>query len=138
MVIIHLCTGDTFLVFNDRDDAELLLYFTDSLHKIIKITSEIEENNCLPFLDMLITRNDEGNISTSMYRKKTFSGLYMKEDSFISTSFKHNLIYGLLNRAFKISSSCDIFKQEIKVIKNILISNGFSCNFINKHNKHFL
>ena len=53
-------------------------------------------------------------------------------------SFKHNLIYGLLNRAFKISSSCDIFKQEIKVIKNIFISNGFSCNFINKHIKHFL
>ena len=49
----------------------------------------------------------------------------MKEDSFVPTSFKHNLIYGLLNRAFKISSSCDIFKQEIKVIKNILISNGF-------------
>ena len=89
---------------------------------------------------MLITRNDEGNISTSMYRKKTFSGLlkYMKEDSFVPISFKHNLIYGLLNRAFKISSSCDIFKQEIKVIKNILISNGFSCNFINKHIKHFL
>ena len=62
----------------------------------------------------------------------------MKEDSFIPTSFTHNLISGLLNRAFKISSSCDIFKQKIKVIKNILISNGFSCNFINKHIKHFL
>ena len=55
------------------------------------------------------------------------SRLYMKEDSFVPTSFKHNLIYGLLNRAFKISSSCDIFRQEIKVIKNILVSNGFSC-----------
>ena len=77
-------------------------------------------------------------ISTYMYRMKTFSGLYMKEDSFVPTSFKHYLIYGLLNRAFKISSSCDIVKQEIKVIKNILISNGFSCNFINKHIKHFL
>ena len=72
-----------------------------------------------------------------MYRKKTFSGLYKKEDSFVPTSFKHNLIYGLLNRAFKINSSCVIFKQEIKVIKN-MISNGFSCNFINKHIKHFL
>ena len=70
--------------------------------------------------------------------EKTFSGLYMNEDSFVPTSFKHNLIYGLLNRAFTISSSCDIFKQEIKVIKNILISNGLSCNFINKHTKHFL
>ena len=129
---------DTFLEFNDRDDAELFLDFMNSLHKNIKFPVEIEENNCLPFLDVLITRNDEGNISTSMYRKKTFSGLYMKEDSFVPTSFKHNLIYGLLNRAFKISSSGDIFKQEIKVIKNILISNGFSCNFINKHIKHFL
>ena len=50
---------DTFLVFNDRDDAEL---FLDFMNKNIKFTVEIEENNCLPFLDVLITRNDEVNI----------------------------------------------------------------------------
>ena len=114
-------TDDIFLVFNDRDDAELFLDFINSLHKNIKFTVEIEENNCLPFLDVLIT----SNILTSMYRKKTFSGLYMKKDSFVPTSFKHYLIYGLLLRAFKISSSCDIFKQEIQVIKNILSAMAF-------------
>ena len=82
---------DTFLVFNDRDDAELFLDFMNSLHKNIKFTVEIEENNCLPFLDVFITRNDEGNISTSMYRKKTFSGLYMKEDSFVPTVHHLNI-----------------------------------------------
>ena len=29
---------DTFLVFNDRDDAELFLDFMNSLHKNIKFT----------------------------------------------------------------------------------------------------
>ena len=56
--------------------------------------------------------------------------------SYVPISFKHNLVHCLLNRA--ISSSFKIFKQEVGVIKNILISNGYSYNFINKHVKHFL
>ena len=31
-----------------------------------------------------------------------------------------------------------LFKQEVGVIKNIVLSNGYSYNFINKHVKHFL
>ena len=56
--------------------------------------------------------------------------------SYVPISFKHNLVHCLLNR--EISSSFKIFKQEVGVIKNILISNGYSYNFINKHVKHFL
>ena len=68
MVIIHLCTRDTFLVFNDRDDAELFLYFTDSLHKNIKITIELEENNCLPFQRKIIVYHFLMCLSLGMMR----------------------------------------------------------------------
>jgi hypothetical protein len=64
--------------------------------------------------------------------------LYIKDDSYVPTSFKHSLIYGLLTRAFRICSSAKLFKQEITAIKDILLSNGYSYNFINKHVKHFL
>ena len=136
-LVYNRYVDDTFLIFNDRDDSELFLEYMNNLHKNIKFTVEFEENNCLPFLDVLVTRTPDGNIETSVYRKKTFSGLYIKYDSYVPISFKHNLVHGLLNRAFKISSSFEIFKQEVGVIKNILLSNGYSYNFINKHVKHF-
>ena len=57
----------------------------------------------LPFLDVLVTRTPDGNIETFVYHKKTFSGLYIKYDSYVPISFKRNLVHGLLNRAFKIT-----------------------------------
>jgi hypothetical protein len=129
---------DTFLVFHDRDDAELFFEYMNSLHQNIKFTVELEENDCLPFLDVLVAKTSDGKISTSVYRKKTFSGLYMKHDSFVPASFKRSLIYGLLNRAFRICSSHELFQHEITVIKNILLSNGFPSTNINRLVKKFL
>ena len=86
---------------------------------------EIEDNDCLSFLDVLISRTDDGKIETSVYRKKTFSGLYMKNDSFVPLSFKNSLVYSLLNRTFKICSSNEIFKKEVEIVKDILLCNGF-------------
>ena len=58
-----------FLIFNERDDSELFLKYMNNLHKNIKFTVEFEENNCLPFLDVLVTRTLDGTIETSVYRK---------------------------------------------------------------------
>ena len=46
---------DTFLIFNDRDDCELFLEFINLEHKNIRFTLEVENDNCLPFLDVLFT-----------------------------------------------------------------------------------
>ena len=65
--------------------------------------------------NLQVTRNEEGTIKTSLYRKETFSGLYMKFDSFVPLHFKNNLISGLLNRAWKICSSYELFYMELKL-----------------------
>ena len=129
---------DTFLIFHDRDDCELFLEFVNLEHRNIKFTVELENDDSLPFLDVLVTRNDDRSISTSLYRKSTFSGLLMKFDSFVPQHFKHNLLFGLLNRAWKICSSYDLFYKEMKVIKQLLMSNGFTPNYVNKSVKLFL
>ena len=129
---------DTFLIFNDRDDCELFFDFLNLQHKNIKFTLEIENNDCIPFLDVLVTRTVDGFISTSLYRKCTFSGLYMKFESFVPQHFKRNLVFGLLNRAWKICSSSELFNQEMENIKQLLKSNGFPVKFLNKHFKSFL
>ena len=62
-------------------------------------TYEIEQNNCLPFLDVLDTREGE-SLSTSLYRKPTFSGLYTNFYSYIPDKYKKGLIFSLLFRVY--------------------------------------
>ena len=129
---------DTFLIFNDRDDCELFCEYFNTKHPNIKFTLEIENNNTLAFLDVLVSRLEDGTITTSLYRKPTFSGLHMKFDSFVPHQYKINLITGLLNRAWKICSTFDLFKLEIEFIKQLLMSNGYPLKFLNGQIRKFL
>ena len=67
----------------------------------------------------------DGLLSTSVYRKPTFTGLFTNFDSFIRISYKKGLISTVLFRYFNISSSYAIFHAEVKKFKKIMISNGY-------------
>ena len=56
----------------------------------IFLTYELETDNALPFLDVLVCQNNDG-FSTSLYRKKTFTGLYTDFSSLAPTKYKTNL-----------------------------------------------
>ena len=98
-------------------------------HPNIKFTSEIEENNSISFLDIK-TRRVNNSFSTSIYHKVTFSGVFTNFGSFILVSFKSNLIFTLLFRAFKLCSNFELFHQEILNLKDIFKRNGYPYNFI--------
>ena len=82
------CVDDTFPMFNSRDSANAFLHYLNSCHSNVKFTIEFEQNNAIPFLDILITRNQNNTFMTSIYRKKTFTGLYTKWDSFTPRKYK--------------------------------------------------
>ena len=80
---------DTFALFDNKNTATKFLDYLNNCHANIKFT--VEENNTIPFLDILIKRCNH-TFSTSIYRKKTFTGLYTKWDSFTPRKYKVNLI----------------------------------------------
>ena len=86
----------------------------------IKFTKEDEDNNMLSFLDVLVTRVD-GILCTSVYRKPTFSGLFMKYDSFVPAQYKRRMVYGLISRSWKICSSVESFENEVNFLKTFLV-----------------
>ena len=61
---------------------------------------------------------------TSVYRKPTFTGLYLDWHSFAPKSRKLNLIRCLSYRALNICSECKI-ENELRGIKDIFIDNGY-------------
>ena len=113
-------------MFNDRDDCELFYEYINKQHPNIKFTLDIEENECLPFLDVLVSRSADCVFSTSLYRKDTFSGLMMLYDSFVPIGYKKSLVNGLIHRAWKICSSSDLFQSELTNIKTFTFIKWFS------------
>ena len=65
-----------------------------------------------------------------MYRKQTFTGQYIRWNSFGPTKRKINLIATLAHRAFKICSNSKL-DAELHKIRSILINNGYPEYIIN-------
>jgi len=128
---------DTFLLFDNADHIPLFLQYLNSKHENIKFTYEVEKNNCIPFLDVLVSRT--GNyITTSVYRKPTFTGLGTNYLSFIPNIFKVNSIKTLLFRCYTISSDWFSFNKEIEFLTNFFLRNGFPQSIIDNCVSKFL
>ena len=75
---------------------------------------------------------------TSVYHKPTFSGVFTNFGSFIPKSYKYNLLFTLLHRAFKLCSNCERFHQEIDKLKTIFENNGYPKSFVDFCIKKYL
>ena len=114
---------DTFVVLEHQDNAEELFIALNSLHPSLKFTKEEESDKKLPFLDVLVSR-EYTEMVTTVYRKSTFTGEYMKWNSFAPKKRKVSLIHTLTWRALSICSPCRL-NDEMKQIKSILLQNGY-------------
>ena len=98
--------------------------YLNTKHAYIKFTNEKEVNGSLPFLDVLISRNNKG-FTTAVYHKSTFSGVYSNFNSFIADENKHGLIFTLLFRIFSIISDFSKFHEKVNYLKDVLKKNSF-------------
>ena len=120
---------DTFAVFNNEEDCNTFFIHLNSLHPSLLFTYEKESNHSLPFLDVLVERHDS-EFLTSVYRKPTFTGQYLRWNSFSLQKRKINLIGTLVHRAFMICSKSKLDK-ELGKIHSILLENGYPERVIN-------
>ena len=122
---------DTFAIFKQEGDVDDFLVTLNRLHPALKFTFEKEQDGKLPFLDILVERTELA-FETSVYRKPTFSGQYIRWESFSPRKRKTNLIATLVHRALMICTKNKL-KQEIDFIKNILLNNGYPEDIVLKH-----
>ena len=71
---------DTFILWPHQEDVQILLDHVNSVRPSIQFTMEKEQDNKLPFLDVLVTRTEQG-FRSSVYRKLTFTGQYLNFNS---------------------------------------------------------
>ena len=65
---------DTLIFCKSMAQFQLFLERLNNVHPNLRVTCEYETNESLPFLDVLIRRNEDGSISRSVYRKPKWSG----------------------------------------------------------------
>lgn len=123
---------DTFALVRNNHCSDHLLSLFNSVHPHLSFTRECESNGSLPFLDVEIHRRSDGTLSTQIYRKPTFSGVYLNFHSFVPMSFKSGLVRTLSYRALRICSP-EFVDDELRTISNILKMNSYPKAFIEKH-----
>ena len=127
---------DIFAVFDNKSDADSFFHYLNLQHPNIKFTQEAEVSQCLSFLDVLV--DNSNGLKTSVFRKKTFTGLLTSFESFTAQSYKFGLIKNLLFRAYSISTSWSIFHDELTRIFKILSKNSFPGHVIDKVTAKFI
>ena len=130
---------DTFLLFEDPSHVDQFLDFLNNKHINIKFTKELESEGQLSFLDVQVIKNTStGLLETSVYRKKTFTGLSLNFFSCEPLKYKINAIKTLVYRSFHICSSFIKFHFENEFLLNFFHNNCYPKHLIFKEFRVFL
>jgi len=118
----HRYVDDNFAVIKNRESAVTILEHLNKLHPNIKFTIEHEKSGRLNFLDTYVNRG-VGKYTTSVYRKPTFTGVYLNWTSLTAIRYKLGLIRCLAERTWKTCSEREERLREIERLKQLLYRN---------------
>ena len=110
---------DTFIHWPHQKDVQILLDHVNSIRPSVQFAMQKERDNRLSFLDVLITRTEQGFIS-SVYQKPTFTGQYLNFNFHHSYNVKTGIIQCFKHQAKAISSDSEVYQEEIKSLRGKL------------------
>ena len=105
--------------------------FHDHLDPNIQFTLEKENDVSLPFLDVLLSKDSDGSIRTSVFRKPTHTDKYLFS-SHHPLNHKMSVVKTLFNRASLLSTSLVEQSIEESHIVQALKGNGYPTRFIHR------
>ena len=119
---------DSFVISDSELDCDHFQEKLNLLHPALKFTVEKEEKNSLTFLDVVVEKEGTG-LLTCVYRKPTFTGNYIRWNSFSPNTRKISLIKTLVRRALMICSKTKL-GSELDKIKQLLIEHGYPADLL--------
>ena len=129
---LYCHVDDSHAYFANREQADVFKSKLDRLHPSLKFTCEFESSNSLSFLDVLVTRNPDGGVVTSVYRKPTFTGMCLQWDSYCPVKHKVGLVKCVVDRARRICSKSKL-QDELEYLKTMFEANGYPSNVTKKY-----
>ena len=109
---------DDTIAFVKTDEIKNVLSSLNSYYSNIPFTMEIEQNNQIPFLDVLLIRNVE-TISKTVYHKVTNTDIYINWKSFSPNNWKLETLKTLVRCAYDVCSSDHYLGSELQHLKKV-------------------
>ena len=125
---------DTFTILG-KDYVDSFLQHLNSQQPTIRFTMEIEKDNTIPFLDTSVSRDSDGLLTTSGYRKPTHTDQYLAYVSHYPQSVKRGIVKCLYDRAKHLTTKPSVISEEKKHLSSVLVSNGYPSSFVRKVTK---
>jgi len=120
---------DTFTIL-DCGNVDSFLHHLNSQQPTIHFTMETEKESKIAFLDTSVSREPEGRLTTSIYRKPTHTDQYLAYDLHHPQSVKRGIVKCLYNRAKRLVTKPSVISEEKKHLSSVLVSNGCPSSFI--------
>nr|VZI03806.1 unnamed protein product [Spirometra erinaceieuropaei] len=122
---------DTFVII----DQDKINYYAEVLNSImpdLRFTMEEEVEDKLPFLDVLICRQPNGELATSVYRKPTNTLQIVSYNSNHPPQHKRSCVRTLYRRVETHCSTPAAKLNEIKLLRELFRANGYPRAFIER------
>ena len=103
----------------------------NALHNNLTFTIEKQENGKLPFLDMRIIRDLQGNLSSTWYNKPTDTGLILNYHALAPRRYKKSVVSGFVHRIARACSTWTNFHNSLEKAKKVLEQNQYPPPFYN-------
>ena len=91
---------------------------------------ETENDSKIAFLDVSASRESDGHLTTSVYRKLTHNDPYLAYDSHHPQSVKCGIVKCLYNRAKRLVTKQSVISEEKKHLSSVLVSSGYPSSFV--------
>ena len=122
---------DTFTAVH-KDEIDDFHKHLNEQHADIQFTREIEEDGKLPFLDCLVS-HDNNELRTTVYRKLTHTDRLLDESSYNPTSHKATTIKTLTRRAQLVCDTTDSLSDENKYLDRVFYKNNYNADFVRRN-----
>ena len=111
---------DTFVILK-KDHKEEFLQHINSVDPFIQFTTEEQkEDGSMPFLDILVTPQEDGTLTSKVYRKPTHTDQYLQWDSHHNLACKYSVINTLTHRAKAACSNSQLLKEKLHHLEGAL------------------
>ena len=105
--LLHINSVDPSIQFTTEEQKE------DDDPSIQFTTEEQKEDGSMPFLGILVTPQEDGTLTSKVYRKPTYTDLYLQWDSHHNLACQYSVVNTLTHRAKAVCSSPQLLMEEL-------------------------
>ena len=104
---------DDTLCYIKTDSIDYVLKMLNGFHRNINFTYEVEIDLKISFFYVLVIRDSNNNINTTVYRKSTNNDIYLNWESFALDKWKWGTLKTLSKRAYDVCSNQELLQKEL-------------------------